>query len=401
MNTTSYEEEKMNSNHGEYSKYLLYLAKGKELIQVSKNMIVELKSPSSGMSGANSPDFNGFHEIRELELQIDMLSRDVENQVDIFEKNLAIHTKLEKKLEKLVTDVDSLNENFKMYELKSSKQDSCSKESIENFKLESDKLRIDLDQINRVRSELNAFQYDRNEILKTNAHNLKHSQSGTLCHGFNETINELDLKKDAEYAKKLSNMSSRIIELEEECLLKISDYKFQIEQFNMNSKQNKLNSLKGTLDLELDNLVNLKYFNNEEDLLIESEDILLDNGDDTQIDIIFDKTTEIDIDEEMFQDGSNCMENLGCIDVRISRECLETNYNTSLDGESFNNTHNLRCSREIDSSPTKNSVRSSEMDLNITVIHGPGNLFLVYYEVYMFSRKELFLCVSFWCFDFF
>ena len=155
------------------------------------------------------------------------------------------------------------------------------------------------------------------------------------------------------------------------------------------------------MDLELDNLVNLKYFNNEEDLLIESEDILLDNGDDTQIDIIFDKTTEIDIDEEMFQDGSNCMENLGCIDVRISRECLETNYNTSLDGESFNNTHNLRCSREIDSSPTKNSVRSSEMDLNITVIHGPGNLFLVYYEVYMFSRKELFLCVSFWCFDFF
>lgn len=388
----------MNSNHGDFSKYLLYLAKSKELVQASKNMITELKSPSSSLSGSASPDFNGFHEIREIELKIDMHSRDVENQVDIFEKNLAIHTKLANKMSKLDTDLESLNENFRMYELKLANQDLAgSKESsIENLKLESDKLRIDLDQINKVKSELNAFHFDRGEVLKTNSHNLQHSQTGTLCHGFNEIINEIDLKKDAEYTKKLDQINSRIVELEEECLLKISDYKFQIEQFNMNSKQHKLNNLKSTLDLELDNLVNLKYFNNEDDLLIESEDILLDNGDDTQMDIIFNKTTEIDIDEEIFQDESNCMENMGCIDVRISRECLETNYNTSLDGESFNANigkpmaeSQLRCSREVldGSMNNKTSARSSQKDLNLAVIHDTGKLICWLNENYRSEGK--------------
>ena len=190
------------------------------------------------------------------------------------------------------------------------------------------------------------------------------------------------MKKDSIYSEKIENFTKDIAKIEEKCLLKISEFKFEIEQFKELTKQTKLDELKDTLDLELDNLVNLNYFNDDDDLLIESEDILLDkgsiNGDDTQMDIYFNKTTEIDIDQECFHDESNRLEEEKCtIDVRVSRECLETNYNTSLDGESFNmirqTDSQLKNSREALDNTADKPEDSIEL-CNTTVIHEKGNV---------------------------
>lgn len=202
---------------------------------------------------------------------------------------------------------------------------------------------------------------------------------GTLCQGFNEVIVELDMKKDSIYNEKIQSITNDVAKIEEKCLLKISEIKFEIEQFKELTKQTKLDELKDTLDLELDNLVNLKYFNEDDDLLIESEDILLDrgsmNGDDTQMDIYFNKTTEIDIDQECFHDESNQLEEKCVVDVRVSRECLETNYNTSLDGESFNmikqTDSQLRNSREALDHETDKPNDAIELQ-NTAVTRGIG-----------------------------
>ncbi len=266
-----------------------------------------------------------------------------------------------------------------MYELKLANQDETTKESIENLELEYDKLRIDMEHINKLKCELNAFHYDKIDLIKSNGLNLKHSREGSLCQGFNEVINRVDTLKASELNGKLEEISGDVNELEEECLLKISDYKFQIEKFKMDRNQLKLNSMKNTLDLELDNLVNLKYFNEEDDLLIESEDILLDKieGDDAHMELFFNKTTEIDIEEECFRDQSNYMENTGCIDVRVSRECLETNYNTSLDGESLNMTNKesqmLRNSVEV----VNRSGPSDQIDVTVLIVETGKNKLLM------------------------
>jgi len=149
----------------------------------------------------------------------------------------------------------------------------------------------------------------------------------------------------------------------------------------MDKNQSKLNSMKSSLNLELDNLVNFKYFNEEDDLLIESEDILLDKieADDAHhMGMFFCKTTEIDIEEECFKDESNFLENIGCVDVRVSRECLETNYNTSMDGESLNMTNKenqvLRNSAEV----ADRSMPGGEADMTVMAVETGINILFLF-----------------------
>lgn len=100
-------------------------------------------------------------------------------------------------------------------------------------------------------------------------------------------------------------------------------------------------------------------------------------GDDAQMELLFNKVTEIDIEEECFQDESQYMENTGCIDVRISRECLETNYNTSLDGESFNTINKALTDTQLQNSrEALNRSQIAEPDCNIPIIHENGNYIL-------------------------
>ena len=373
------------SNAPEYARFLLHLSKSKDIIQASKRLINELKQPMCGVSRANSPAPTclDYQELRELECQMDAYSREVDAQIDLFENNLARKAELEAKFDRLSKNLYELTEKFQMYELKSlndSRIEGGPEDPVEMLELEYDKLRIDLEQINKVKCELNAFTYDRVDLIKSNLINLNQSKIGGLCQGFNQVISEVDLKKDAELSVKLEVISGDIVRIEETCLLKLNEFKYQIEQHNIDKKQTKLNKLRDTLDLELDNLVNLKYFNDEEDLLIETEDILLDKvsmdgeADENRMDVFFNKTTELNIETQ----GDSAPKSNDFVDVRITRECLETNYNTSCDGESLANksaSQDELVEYGEQQEASEKSEESSDQDyeqentFNITVIH--------------------------------
>ena len=81
-------------------------------------------------------------------------------------------------MDKLNNNLNALKENFNMYDLKSASKDENTKESIGSLEVEYDKLRIDLEQINRLKCELNAFHYDRVDLIKSNSFNLNQSKIG-------------------------------------------------------------------------------------------------------------------------------------------------------------------------------------------------------------------------------
>ena len=185
-----------------------------------------------------------------------------------------------------------------------------------------------------------------------------------LTEGFNEAIYESDLKNDQEINEALKRKSSQLEQIEQKCISKMNEYRIKIEDISKNTKQNQIDSFKNTLDLDLDNLIEysdcgddeMNDFQikpskneNEENLLIESDDILLneididkadnieveielDTGkknteyikdtDPNKVNIYFKKTTEIDIQKQ-------------CIDNPIESRNIDVKITTHIDDEIF------------------------------------------------------------------
>jgi hypothetical protein len=355
-NIESYKEETLNMNANsrpEYTKYLYNLSKCKEIIQQSKRIIGELKLPIHNHSSlfseaqASRTSTPAPQELRDIEIQLDEYLHEIDTQIDLFENNLAKQALLEKSIDKIDKIFNDLCERFDF--------DACSTLSLSNFsiitseliELEYDKVANILEQINKLKCEMNAFTYDRADLIKLNAFNVKQSKMGSLCQGFNELIEKLDLKKDAQvFQVKLEQLSRNSSEIEKKCLTKLNELKEKAEQMALEKKQLKLNKLRDTLDLELDNLVTLKYLNDEQhdDLLVETEDILLDkfsmdqevndavivNGNhecimshttSNQQQVFFQKITEIDICQEQLENNN---QNKNVVDIKITRECMDS-----------------------------------------------------------------------------
>jgi len=158
----------INLNHSEYSIYLNCLSKCKKIINISKELVNELKLPltsstspllffgvSSGNRSSPAPSYHEYHELREIELKLDSFSHQLESQIDIFEANLAKHARLEKKFEKIDKSLNDLVEKFHIFNLSflDNKGLSNNNESIEIMELENDQLKMDLDQCLQLKKE--------------------------------------------------------------------------------------------------------------------------------------------------------------------------------------------------------------------------------------------------------
>jgi hypothetical protein len=207
-----------------------------------------------------------------------------------------------------------------------------------------------------------------------------------LTEGFNEAIYESDLKNDQEINEALKRKSSQLEQIEQKCISKMNEYKIKIEDINKNTKQNQIDSFKNTLDLDLDNLVEYSDYGddemydfkikpskneNEENLLIESDDILLneididkadnieveieldtekkyikDTDTNNKVNIYFKKTTEIDIQKQY-------------IDNPIESRNIDVKITTHIDDEIFESfNHKPILPRE--------QIEDEELDVKIT-----------------------------------
>lgn len=357
----------ININHAEYTIYLNCLTTCKRLIQRSKQLINDFKLPITENTSSNSespvffnaslnrgsptPSYHEYHELREIELRLDSLSHQIDLQTDVFETNLAKHAKLKKKFEKLDILLNDLVEKFHVYDLSFLNNPSKNNnETNEILELKYDQLKLDLDQINQLKKELNLFVLEKADLIKTNTINLNKSRTGSLNEGFNEAIYETDLKNDHEINEILERKSIQLEQLEQKCIAKLNDTKMHIDEFNENKNLIQLDLFRNKLDLALENFFYAKDFEEEEqqillqqkqdaqidalvptkeidedNLLIETEDILLDQFDLDKVDqceielngyndeqpenksefnIYFNKTTELDIEKDYTEEVS-------------------------------------------------------------------------------------------------
>ena len=290
-------ENRSNIKQKQYAKYLNKLAKCKELINESKFAISELKYPIANLSivGGSArtptPSHHEFNELRDFEFKLDAYERDIDDQIDIFEQNLAKQAKIDKNLDEINTKLTDLMSRFEKHHLPSFNIEQLEQleinQPIEALEQDYNKAKVDLEQIALLHNELDSLDNEKCELLREDNRNLSKSRIGSLLEGFNETIFELDLEKDNEVTNKLNQFKQDLEKVEEKCSIKLNELKFKIEQHSISKKQRKLNMLRETLDLQLDTLVNLKLDRNEEednvdeeeeeDLLKESDKILLDN----------------------------------------------------------------------------------------------------------------------------
>ena len=248
----------------EFEKYIRTLSRCKEIIQSSRRIVDDLKIP--GNTGKQE-----YQEVREVESRLNSCEEQVDAQLDLFENNLAIQVKLEKRIERLEKALTDLGDKL---EVRSAREEANSVA----YQIEIDRLKGDLVNVDKLRRELNEFSEEKADILKIDLDNLSQSKVGTLTEGFNEAIYENDLKRDAEFNFKSEQIEVELSRIQEQCHLRINELNYKIGQGNLIKKQNRLNQLRDTLDMELDNLVNLKYFKEEENLLVESDNILLEQG---------------------------------------------------------------------------------------------------------------------------
>lgn len=222
-------------------KYLSRLGKCKELIESSRLILNEIK-PNNLDNTSHLEQHHYFeHKLNQYESEIDA-------QIDLFERNLAKQIHLEGNLESLGQNLAELARRFEKCGLELERL-----ESVGALESEIEIVRSDLAQIDAVRVEINRLSNEKNALLEEETKNLGQSRlANRLLEGFNETIWDMDVKKDKEITMKLNKMSHELNQIEKMCQNKINNMVLKIDEINLRKKQNKLNILMDTLNLQSD-----------------------------------------------------------------------------------------------------------------------------------------------------
>lgn len=296
--TVEFEQKRISIKKKEFEKYLYNFSKCKDIIESSRRILGDLKQPFTNMSVMNLSTNSGFHsarsptpcasmmqqdyhELREMEHKLDAFEHDIDMQINRFEHNLARQAKIDKSLDDLNKKFLHLIQRFNDFSTSIKSHAQLERidirQSISLLENDYDKAKAELNNIQLLRKELKEILDEKNDLLREDNRNLNQSRVGSLHEAFNETIFELDMKKDNEINCELKKFETELEDVEEKCKVKLNEIKYEIEQQNISKKQRKLNKLRDTLDLQLDTLVSLKlYRDDDEDLLKESENILLD-----------------------------------------------------------------------------------------------------------------------------
>ncbi len=313
--------------------------------------------------------------------------------------------------------LNDLIEKFHLYDLSLLNNSNSTGQNEQILELEHDQLRIDLDQINQLKKELNVFLMDKAELIKTNSINLNKSKSGTLNEGFNEAIYECDLRNDHELNEVIEIKSVQLQQIEQKCVNSLNEFKSRIDEMNRSKKQMKLDSFKTTLDFELPECnyaeesddetshENERYCltgqaqfkmtqkEAEDNLLRESADILLndltnnendeereadkieielelDNNNEKSskqnaINIFFNKTTELDIQKDYNDDNEPLPIENRSVNVKITTHIDEEEEKLkSIDDEEFDIQVTHETSNGSATSKTKNSDTNIDENTN-------------------------------------
>lgn len=267
------------------------MAKCKEIICNSRRFINEIKLPAVNLSSsvtsfrAQTPSNAEYQQVREHENKLDAYERDIDFQIEIFEQNLARQVRIDKNLDELSQKLSDIVKRFEAYN--NVEQEMNNINDVKLLEIEQEKSKRDLEQLELLKIELNQLIKEKRELLEEDNRNLNRSRIGTLLEGFNETILDLDMRKDHELNLRLNEFIIDLNLVEENFKIKLSEIKFKLNQQNISKKQRKLNLLRDTLDLQLDTLIGLKKFQDSvredeeeefEDLRKESANILLERG---------------------------------------------------------------------------------------------------------------------------
>lgn len=229
------------SQHREVKKYLSRLDKCRDLIDQSKQILAELQSQSQQLQQhhqqtKNQPSFKNETELIEFEMRLKQYEFEINQQIELFDTSLAKNDKLDvtldglsKRVVDLARKIDTVNEEFTSSSMNMNETAAAfeipNNNAFSSIEAKLEQVRDELAHIEAIQVELDRVANEKNLLLENDA---RRNSSQTriqsrLLEGFNDTVLDLDVKKDKELTNRLNRISQELKLMHEKCTNKIKE----------------------------------------------------------------------------------------------------------------------------------------------------------------------------------
>lgn len=215
----------MKNGRREVSKYLSRLQKCRDLIETSKQIVHELTTTTLAHKSAFARRSDSSSELREAEIKLNQYELEIDQQIDLFETSLANNDRLD-------ADMDGLSRRLtELARILAENDQTESAEPIDSIARLDEKIedvREELGQIEAMRAEIGRVSAEKSCLLEVGGdasrNNLSQSRvQARLLEGFNETVLDLEAKKDKELTSRLGRMSNELNAMREKCEQKLNE----------------------------------------------------------------------------------------------------------------------------------------------------------------------------------
>lgn len=215
------ETQSFRNGRRDVNKYMSRLQKCRDLIDQSKQILAELqRSP---------PQRRRMHEMRAAEEKLNEYEAEIEQQIELFETSSARNEKLNAGVESLNRRLAELARALAADQEQSSIATTTTTttltksqqrfESLEALEERIDDVREELAQIETMRAEIGRVGAEKSCLLDGGGGggDVKNVSHQPLLDGFNETVLDMEMRKDKELTSRLTRMSSELDSMREKC----------------------------------------------------------------------------------------------------------------------------------------------------------------------------------------
>lgn len=230
--------------HRDVARYLSRLQKCRDLIDASKQLVHELTTkPSKTRRHVTTDD------LRQVDIKLQQYEMEIDQQIELFETSLVKNDKLDADLDglsrRLADLARSLNVGAGVVH-----EDELARRS--NLEERIEEVREELAQIEAVRNEIGRVNHEKSCLLDltSDAKNLSQSRvQARLLEGFNETVLDLEAKKDKEITVRLGRMNNELNSMRDRCEQRLNEliarryskvffFAFFLNDFSLNITKN-------------------------------------------------------------------------------------------------------------------------------------------------------------------
>lgn len=213
------ETQSFRNGRRDVNKYMSRLQKCRDLIDQSKQILNELQRSQPPQRRRR------MNELHAAEEKLNQYEAEIEQQIELFETSSARNEKLDAGVESLNRRLAELARALAADQEQSSIATTTTTltksqqrfESLEALEERIGDVRDELAQIEAMRDEIGRVGAEKSCLLDADVKNVSQSRHQPLLDGFNETVLDMEMRKDKELTTRLTRMSSELDSMREKC----------------------------------------------------------------------------------------------------------------------------------------------------------------------------------------